>query len=42
MLANAETVMINEMPIIPLDFEYMGHLVYSPIEDWYPIILDFC
>jgi hypothetical protein len=42
MLADAETVMINELPIILLDFEYMCHLVTSRIEGWYPIILDFC
>jgi ABC-type oligopeptide transport system substrate-binding subunit len=41
MLADAETLMINEMPIIPLYFESMCHLVSSRIEGWYPNILDW-
>ncbi|MDR2372362.1 MAG: peptide ABC transporter substrate-binding protein [Puniceicoccales bacterium] len=40
-LADAEALMINEMPIIPLYFESMCHLVSSRIKGWYPNILDW-
>jgi oligopeptide transport system substrate-binding protein len=40
-LADAEALMINEMPIIPLYFESMCHLVSSRIGGWYPNILDW-
>ncbi|MDR1590839.1 MAG: peptide ABC transporter substrate-binding protein [Puniceicoccales bacterium] len=41
MLADAEMVTMNEMPIIPLYFDSMCHLVSSRIEGWYPNILDW-
>jgi oligopeptide transport system substrate-binding protein len=41
MLAKAEALMIDEMPIIPLYFESMCHLVSARIEGWHPNILDW-
>ncbi|MDR1906698.1 MAG: peptide ABC transporter substrate-binding protein [Puniceicoccales bacterium] len=40
-LANAEALMLEEMPIIPLYFESMCHLVSPCIDGWYPNILDW-
>ncbi|MDR2812899.1 MAG: peptide ABC transporter substrate-binding protein [Puniceicoccales bacterium] len=40
-LLDAETFMISEMPVIPIYFESMCHLVSSRIEGWYPNILDW-
>jgi oligopeptide transport system substrate-binding protein len=41
MLAEAEKVMMDEMPIIPLYFESICHLVASRVEGWHPNILDW-
>ncbi|MDR2200760.1 MAG: peptide ABC transporter substrate-binding protein [Puniceicoccales bacterium] len=40
-LAEAEALMIDEMPIIPLYFDSFCHLVSSRIGGWYPNILDW-
>ncbi|MDR1435580.1 MAG: peptide ABC transporter substrate-binding protein [Puniceicoccales bacterium] len=40
-LAKAEKLMIEEMPIIPIYFDSFCHLVSKRVEGWYPNILDW-
>jgi oligopeptide transport system substrate-binding protein len=40
-LNDAEILLMDEMPIIPIYFESMCHLVSSRIDGWYPNILDW-
>jgi oligopeptide transport system substrate-binding protein len=40
-LSEAEQLIIDEMPIIPLWFESICHLVSERVEGWYPNILDW-
>ncbi|MDR1366769.1 MAG: peptide ABC transporter substrate-binding protein [Puniceicoccales bacterium] len=40
-LNKAEALMINEVPIIPLYFDSIYHLVSNRVKGWYPNILDW-
>lgn len=41
LLENAEKILIDNMPIIPLYYESTGHVVSKRISGWYPNILDW-